>query len=229
MKVGVYLKKNLMDGVKMIYLKARDRQKKTKGYLNDIRRGGGIPGVCYGGEDLMNVVVRGSDFRDIFSRVGKHKIFYLEIEGKGDRRVMVKDCQWNVVSKAIEHIDFFEVGEKDRVQVEVPVRLEGLAEGVRLGGVLEKKLYGLRVEAISEDIPGEFVVGIGGLKVGDLIYVRDLEEVKGVKVLTGGDQIIVMISESRVTKTSVQEEEGENEKGEKGKGEKGKGEKEKKS
>ena len=213
--VGVYLKKNLMDGVKMIYLKARDRQKKTKGYLNDIRRAGGIPGVCYGGEDLMNVVVRGSDFKDIFAHVGKHKVFYLEIEGKGSRRVMVKDYQWNVVSKAIEHIDFFEVGEKDCVQVGVPVRLEGLAEGVRLGGVLEKKLYRLRVEAISEDIPEEFVVSIEGLKVGDMIYVRDLEEVKGVKVLTGGDQIIVMISESRVTKTSVQEDgdwEKENEK-----------------
>ena len=64
-------------------------------------------------------------------------IFAIELEFNGKKRMAVlKDIQFHPVKDTILHIDLLEVNEKKPVVIEVPVQLEGHAEGVKAGGKL---------------------------------------------------------------------------------------------
>ena len=51
-------------------------------------------------------------------------------------KAVLKDIQFHPVTDAILHLDFLQVDEQKPVVVEVPVVLQGHAEGVRAGGKL---------------------------------------------------------------------------------------------
>ena len=48
----------------------------------------------------------------------------------------MKDIQFHPVTDAILHVDFLQINEENPIVMEVPVQLEGLAEGVKAGGKL---------------------------------------------------------------------------------------------
>ncbi len=64
-------------------------------------------------------------------------IFAIELDLHGEKRMAVlKDIQFHPVKDSILHIDLLEVSDKKPVAIEVPVKLEGHAEGVKAGGKL---------------------------------------------------------------------------------------------
>ena len=78
--------------------------------------------------------------------------FTLEIDGKKLKAVL-KDVQYHAVSDAIEHIDFLEVNDTKPVSLSIPVKLNGLAEGVKQGGKLVQKMRKLRVKGLLSALP----------------------------------------------------------------------------
>ncbi len=76
-------------------------------------------------------------------------IFAIELDINGDKRMAVlKDIQFHPVKDTILHIDLLEVTDKKPVVIEVPVKLEGHAEGVKAGGKLTLSMKKIRVKAI---------------------------------------------------------------------------------
>ena len=63
------------------------------------------------------------------------EIFLVDLDIKGNKKVkaVLKDIQFQPVTDEILHIDFLEVFDNKPIVVEVPVALEGHAEGVKTG------------------------------------------------------------------------------------------------
>ncbi|MDO4320487.1 MAG: 50S ribosomal protein L25/general stress protein Ctc [Bacteroidales bacterium] len=102
-------------------------------------------------------------------------IFAIELDINGDKRMAVlKDIQFHPVKDTILHIDLLEVSDKKPVVVEVPVKLEGHAEGVKAGGKLSLSMKKLRVKAIYTDIPERLVINVDDLGLGKTMQVGDL-------------------------------------------------------
>jgi len=102
-------------------------------------------------------------------------IFAIELEVNGEKRMAVlKDIQFHPVKDTILHIDLLEVNEKKPVAVEVPVKLEGHAEGVKAGGKLSLSMKKLRVKALYTDIPERLVINVDNLGLGKTMQVGDL-------------------------------------------------------
>jgi large subunit ribosomal protein L25 len=59
--------------------------------------------------------------------------------------------------------------------IEIPVRLEGLAEGVRAGGKLSLDARKLKVKALPSKLPELLVVNVEKLELGKSIQVSDLK------------------------------------------------------
>ena len=59
----------------------------------------------------------------------------LVIDGKKVNAIM-KDIQFHPVKDTILHVDFYQIDEAKPIVMEVPVQMEGLAEGVKAGGKL---------------------------------------------------------------------------------------------
>ncbi len=97
----------------------------------------------------------------------------LSIDGK-KRMAVLKDIQFHPVKDNILHIDLLEVNDTKPVVIEVPVLLEGHAEGVKAGGKLSLSMKKLKVKAIYTDIPERLVINVDNLGLGKTMQVGDL-------------------------------------------------------
>ena len=119
-----------------------------------------------------DLVVKQEDVRNL---IYTPDIFAIELDINGEKRMAVlKDIQFQPVKDTILHIDLLEVNDTKPVEVEVPVRLEGHAEGVKAGGKLQLQMKKLRVKAIYTDIPERLVINVDNLGLGKTLSVGDL-------------------------------------------------------
>lgn len=102
-------------------------------------------------------------------------IFAIDLDINGDKRVAVlKDIQFHPVKDSILHIDLLEVTDKKPVVIEVPVKLEGHAEGVKAGGKLSLSMKKLKVKALYTNVPERLVINVDNLGLGKTLQVGDL-------------------------------------------------------
>src|SRR6478735_9010334 len=93
---------------------------------------------------------------------------------KGDTHAVLKDSQLDPVRDRLIHIDLLEISMTEKITSSVSVRLEGEAQGVKDGGVLEQASHELEVEALPANLPTEIVVDISELVAGNAIRVSDI-------------------------------------------------------
>ena len=102
--------------------------------LKEIRKNGGVPCVLYGGNEVVHFTVTNEGLRNL---VYTPHIYVVDliIDGKKVNAIL-KDIQFHPVKDTILHVDFYQIDEAKPIVMEVPVQLEGLAEGVKAGGKL---------------------------------------------------------------------------------------------
>ncbi|MDD4516410.1 50S ribosomal protein L25/general stress protein Ctc [Massilibacteroides sp.] len=105
------------------------------------------------------------------------EIFLVDLDIKGNKKVkaILKDIQFHPVTDEILHIDFLEVFEDKPIVIEVPVALEGHAEGVKAGGKLSLEMRKLKVKALFSQIPEKLIINIDSLGLGKTIQVGSLQ------------------------------------------------------
>ncbi len=116
-----------------------------------------------------DLVVKAEDVRKL---IYTPDIFAIELDINGDKRMAIlKDIQFHPVKDSILHIDLLEVNDSKPVVMEVPVKLEGHAEGVKAGGKLSLSMKKLRVKALYTAIPERLVVNVDNLGLGKTMQV----------------------------------------------------------
>ena len=179
-------------------LQAEARTELGKKEAKLLRKEGKIPAVLNGGEivtlPFTGTLKPGEKLVEIgngkgiistdiiVSNEGVRKLIYtpdiyaIEIDLNGTKRMAVlKEVQYHPVKDTILHMDFLEVTDKKPVVVEVPVKLEGHAEGVKAGGKLQLSMKKLKVKAIYTDIPERLVINVDNLGLGKSYAVGDLK------------------------------------------------------
>jgi len=83
--------------------------------------------------------------------------------------------------------------------MEVPVQLEGLAEGVRAGGKLALQLRKLKVKACYNAIPERLVIDVTPLGLGKTIKVGELNY-EGLELLNAKDAVVCAVKLTRAAR-----------------------------
>ena len=160
--------------MKTFELKGEIRDDFGKKAARAYRSEGLIPCVVYGGsnEQNLNFVVKNGDVRNL---IYTSDVFLVHLD-LGKKKVMatVKEIQFHPVKDTILHIDFLHVFDHTPVVIEIPVRLEGLAAGVKAGGKLSLDIRKLKVKALPANLPEELVVNVDKLEWGKSIQVGHL-------------------------------------------------------
>ena len=97
--------------------------------LKEIRKNGGVPCVLYGGNEVVHFTVTNEGLRNLVYTPHIY-VVDLVIDGKKVNAIL-KDIQFHPVKDTILHVDFYQIDEAKPIVMEVPVQLEGLAEGVK--------------------------------------------------------------------------------------------------
>lgn len=158
-----------------------------------------IPCVAYGGhgEENLNFVVKNSDVRNL---IYTPEVFLVDLDlGTKKFQAVVKDVQYHPVKDTILHIDFLHVFEKTPVVIEIPVRLEGLAAGVRAGGKLSLDARKLKVKAVPSKLPEVLVVNVENLELGKSIQVGDLK-FDELEILNAKDAVVCRVQLTRAAR-----------------------------
>ncbi len=183
--------------MKSFELKGTLRESVGKKATKAVRRADNVPCVLYGGEDNVNFMVTNSDLRKL---VYTPEVYLVNLDVNGKKcNAIVKDLQFHPVTDRILHIDFLEVSENKPVVVEIPVKLEGLAEGVKAGGKLSLEMRKLRVKGIYTQIPERIVIDVTSLGLGKSIQVGAVS-VPNLEILNAKNAVVAQVKLTRAAR-----------------------------
>ena len=111
--------------------------------------------------------------------------------GEESRIAVVKDVQRNPVKRIVEHIDFYEVKAGEKIDVEVPVFVEGTPKGAAVAFV---DVQELKVRADVANLPERLVVNVDGLTDGIKVFAKDVKLPEGVEPDTDGEESVVSVT-----------------------------------
>jgi large subunit ribosomal protein L25 len=177
-------------------LKAALRNDAGKGVARKLRSAGRLPAILYGhGDQTRALSLNAHELELLVAAVSvENTILRLDIEGHGTEDVLIRDVQMHPYKPEILHVDFLQVHAGEVIRLQIPVRLRGMAAGVRdSGGVLDHVLYDLEVECLPRNIPEVVEVDVSGLEIGDSIRVGDVS-LPDVKILNDPELPIVAVA-----------------------------------
>ena len=190
--------------MKSIEIKGSLRTETGKKAAHSLRQNNGVPCVLYGMQKDEN----GNQVATHFTVTvdGLRKLVYtphiyvvdLSIDGKIVNAIM-KDIQFHPVTDAILHVDFLQINEENPIVMEVPVQLEGLAEGVKAGGKLALQTRKLKVKALYNLIPERLVVNVTNLGLGKTIKVGELNY-EGLTLLNAKEAVVCAVKLTRAAR-----------------------------
>lgn len=167
--------------------------------VNQLRREGKIPAIIYAkGKDGEKVAVENTHFLAAMRHVKQGHlpttVFTLTDGGK-DRRVIIKDIQYNVTNYDVIHLDLEELHENVLVTVKVPIECTGVVDcvGVKLGGILRQVLRYIRVRCLPKDIPTVLEVDVRNLEIQQSLRLSDLQISKKVRPLMSLNEVAVAV------------------------------------
>ena len=162
-----------------------------------IRANNGVPCELYGMGQNIHFTCTNSNLRKLIYTPDIY-VVNLDIEGQKMQAIM-KDIQFHPVSDQVTHIDFMQVDENHPITIDVPVKLEGLAVGVRAGGKLSLDKRKLRVKALYANIPEQLVVNVEELDLGKSILVRALQ-FDNLELLTAPNAVVCTVKLTRAAR-----------------------------
>ena len=187
--------------MKEFALNGKARTEVGKKATKELRKQGYVPCNLYGEKKGENgqpeahaFAILASDLRKV---VFTPHIYVINLNIDGEHHTAVlKELQFHPVTDAVLHVDFYEITETKPIVMEVPIKLNGLAEGVRAGGKLSANVRKLKVRAPYTAIPERLDIDVTGLALGKTIKVADLS-FEGLEIMTSPSVVVCQVKMTR--------------------------------
>jgi large subunit ribosomal protein L25 len=183
--------------MKTFQLKGTVRAELGKKATKANRAGDNVPCVLYGVGDNVHFTSTASDLRKLIYTPEVY-IVDLDVDGKECKAIM-KALQFHPVSDKVLHIDFLEVTADKPVIMEIPVKLEGLAEGVKAGGKLALQMRKLKVKGVYTDFPEAITLDVSDLGLGKTIQVGAIS-VDKLEILNAKNAVVAQVKLTRAAR-----------------------------
>lgn len=171
-------------------IKAEPRTEFGKGAARRLRRDWRVPGVIYSaGTETIHFSVPLLEIQALVRNHGVNAIVEIELEGE-KHLTMVKHVDQNVLTFDIDHVDLLGIKRGEKVEVEVPITVEGESQP---GTIAVQDAYELLVEADVLNIPEEITVSVEGLEVDSKIVAGDLQMPGNTSLVADPETLIVSI------------------------------------
>lgn len=187
--------------MKSIDVKGTARTATGKKAASELRKSGLIPCNLYGEKRdekglpvAVNFSVTPAEVRNLVYSPDIHSV-NLNIDGEEHIAIM-KELQFHPVTDQLLHIDFYEITAEKPIVMEVPIKLNGLAEGVKAGGKLAASVRNLKVRAPYTNIPEKLDIDVTNLGLGKTIKVGELS-FEGLELVTNPSVVVCQVKMTR--------------------------------
>jgi large subunit ribosomal protein L25 len=185
-----------------VRLSAEKREGVRKGANRKLRASGRVPAILYGKDaEPALLSVDAYETERLFQRISVENTI-IELKVKGDRtkiQALVREVQVEVLRPDLVHIDFYKIQKGVRLEVDIPVELSGIPNGVRNdGGVLEQLIHEIPVRCLPDQIPESIEIDVTDLDLQSSLHVSDLAIPEGVEMLMDLERTLCVVSVPRV-------------------------------
>ena len=191
-------------------LSATPRSGIGTGDARKLRQAGSFPAVIYGhGREPQSLVINARDFDRLINTIAiSSTVIELSVEGK-TARTLIREVQRHPVKRSVVHVDFQELVAGEKMNVSIPLRFVGTADGVRnSGGILEETMHQVHLRLDPASIPDHIDVDVTPLTVGHSFHIRDLKLPEGGTILDDPGATVCVVSAPK-TETAAAGAEGE--------------------
>ena len=195
--------------MKEITLNAQVRTEFGKKASRDMRRAGNVPAVVYGVEKDANgapvaksIMITEKELAKLLYTPNVY-IVNLNIEGTVVKAIL-KDLQSDFVTDHPVHVDFYQITEDKPVVMQIPVKLNGLAEGVKAGGKLALNVRKLAVKAVYTKFPDTLDIDVTSLGLGKSMKVAALSY-DGLEIVTSKEVVVCAVRMTRAARAAQAE------------------------
>lgn len=170
-----------------------------------VRKNKLVPGVVYGKDfGPISVQVDEKEFINAYRTFGKNLPFAIKLEGN-EYQVHIKDVQFDTFRHNDPiHFDLLRITSDTLISAEISVNIIGREEIERGRTFIELTLSEIPAEYSVENAIASIDFDVSKLKIGDVVYVKDLNIPDTINVLVDEDTPILSVKEAAVV---VEEEE----------------------
>ena len=193
--------------MKEITLNAQTRTEFGKKASRDMRRAGNVPAVVYGVERDENgrpvaksITIAEKELVKLLYTPNVY-IVNLNIDGTPVKAIL-KALQSDFVTDHPVHVDFYQITEDKPVIMEIPVKLNGLAEGVKAGGKLALNVRKLAVKAKYTQFPDTLDIDVTNLGLGKTMKVAALSY-EGLEIITSKEVVVCAVRMTRAARAAA--------------------------
>ena len=159
-----------------ITLEGEVRDQFGKGVARRLRVANKIPATIYAGGNQPVFVTLPKET----TLALRHTNALFTINYGGESKIaVVKDVQRNPVKRIVEHVDFYEVKAGEKIDVEVPVFVEGTPKGAAVAFV---DIQELKVRADVSNLPERIVIDVDGMTDGTKVFAKDVKLPEGAEL-----------------------------------------------
>ncbi|MCF7911760.1 MAG: 50S ribosomal protein L25 [Candidatus Cloacimonetes bacterium] len=158
-----------------IKIEAKRRETKKKSDLTEMRNAEIIPAIIYkSGEEGLNISISEADFAKEYRKsIGEIAYFLINVDGK-EHKTIIKEKQVHPVSRRIQHIDFLELVDGNKLTLKIPLKYSGEPVGLKEGGKLEILVREIKIKCLPKDIPENVKIDLTPLGVGQSIHFSNI-------------------------------------------------------
>lgn len=190
--------------MKTIQISGTARNTFGKKNAKALRKENSVPCVMYG----LNTDEKGNQVAIHFTVTNDElrKIIYtphiyvveINLDGKVYPSI-IKEAQFHPVKDTVLHVDFLQINEEKPITVEIPVVLDGLAEGVKAGGKLNLQMRKLKVKGLYTNVPERLHIDVTNLGLGKTIQVRALN-FENLEIRNAKDAVVCAVQLTRAAR-----------------------------
>lgn len=198
--------------MKEITLTGKMRTETGKKASREMRKEGLVPCNIYGekkGENgLPEAISFAAPFTELRKIVYTPHVYVIKINIDGtEHTAIMKELQFHPTTDALLHADFYEVTPEKPIVVGIPVKLNGLAQGVRDGGRINLSIRKINVKAAYPQIPEVLDIDVTNLGLGKSIKVGALS-FEGLELVTSPEVVVCSVKATRASRSAAAQAQG---------------------
>ncbi|MCT1867519.1 50S ribosomal protein L25/general stress protein Ctc [Dermabacter sp. p3-SID358] len=170
-----------------------------KGYARRLRAESKIPAVLYGhGTEPVHLAL--PYHATALAARNSNALLELEIPNAENELAIIKDIQRHPLSRDILHVDLLIVKRGEKVEVDIPVIVEGEPQSPAVA-VVDIQEITILADALS--LPEHIVVDVEGKVDGDAIYAGDLD-LGDAELVTDPEYLVISIQVPQVDEADLE-------------------------
>ena len=189
--------------MKSLEIKGSPRESVGKSNTRELRKNDMVPCVLYGGKENVNFYSHENTFRKLIYTPNVYLV-KLTIDDK-TYNAIIQELQFHPVTDKLLHIDFLEIFDDKKVDIRIPVQLEGLPQGVQEGGKLMLENRIIKVRGFTKDLPEFLKIDITNVGLGKTVQVGELS-FDNLELLDPKNTVVASVKLTRIAKAEEAEE-----------------------